>query len=122
MNQFLFLLDENVNPILRDALHRSEPEMTVWRVGDPGVPKNGASDPAILDWCARNEYTLITNNRNSMFEHLREFVAGGRIAPAVFVLNAKMTTGQTVNELQLVWRASEPREYENTIRFLPFFP
>ncbi len=96
--------------------------MTVWRVGDPGVPKNGTSDPAILDWCARNEYTLITNNRNSMFEHLREFIAEGRIAPAVFVLNAKMTTGQIATELQLVWGASEPHEYQNTIRFLPFFP
>ena len=57
-----------------------------------------------------------------MFEHLREFITEERIAPAVFVLNAKMTTGQTVTELQLVWGASEPREYENTVRFLPFFP
>jgi len=122
VNRFRFLLDENVNPVLRDALHGKEPEMTVWRVGDPGVPKNGTSDPAILDWCARNEYTLITNNRNSMFEHLREFIAEGRIAPAVFVLNAKMTTGQIATELQLVWGASEPHEYQNTIRFLPFFP
>ena len=93
MIKFQFLLDENANPILRDALHRREPEMTVWRVGDPGVPQHGTSDPAILEWCAHKGYTLVTNNRNSMYEHLREFIGSGRTAPAILVLNANMTIG-----------------------------
>ena len=121
MIPFRFLLDENVNPILRHALHQEEPEMTVWRVGDPGVPRNGTPDPVILEWCARKGYTLVTNNRKSMPGHLRESIALGRTAPAIFVLNANMTVGQTVSELRHIWGASEPHEYENTIRFLPIF-
>ena len=54
--------------------------------------------------------------------HLREFIALGRTAPAIFVLNANMPVGQTVSELRHIWGASEPHEYENTIRFLPIFP
>lgn len=95
--------------------------MTVWRVGDPGVPKNGTSDPVILGWCAQSSYTLVTNNRNSMSEHLREVIALGRTPSAFVVPNANMTIGQTVSERQLAWGASEPHEYENTNRFLPFF-
>jgi uracil-DNA glycosylase len=119
--RYRYLLDENVTPILRDALNRIEPEITVWRVGDPGVPENGTPDPVILEWCANQGFSLVTNNRKSMPGHLREFIALGRTAPAIFVLNANMPVGQTVSELRHIWGASEPHEYENTIRFLPIF-
>ena len=38
MIQYRYLLDENVNLILRNARLQEAPEMTVWRVGDPFAP------------------------------------------------------------------------------------
>jgi hypothetical protein len=119
--RYRYLLDENVTPILREALLLKEPEMTVWRVGDPACPRNGTPDPIILKWCADQDFSLITNNRKSMPGHMRDFIALGRTAPAIFVLNPSLTLGQTVSELQLIWAAAEPYEYGNQINFMPIF-
>ena len=121
MIRYRYLLDENVTPILREALLRIEPEISVWRVGDPGVPRNGTPDPEILEWCAVQEFSLVTNNRRSMPGHLRDFIALGRTAPAIFVLNPALSLGQTATELHLIWAAAEPYEYENKINFMPIF-
>ena len=121
MIRYRYLLDENVTPILREALLRKEPEMTVWRVGDPSCPRSGSPDPLILKWCADQAFSLVTNNRKSMPGHLREFIARGRTAPAIFVLNPSLSIGQTVSELHLIWAAAEPYEYEDKINFMPIF-
>jgi len=38
MNDIRYLLDENVNPLLRTGLLRHEPELVVWRVGIQEYP------------------------------------------------------------------------------------
>ena len=95
--------------------------MTVWRVGDPACPEGGTPDPVILDWCAQEGFSLVTNNRKSMPGHLRDFISLGRTAPAIFVLNRNMSIGQTVSELHLLWAAAEPLEYEDRIDYMPIF-
>ena len=53
--------------------------------------------------------------------HLREIIAQGRTAPAIFILNPNLSIGQTVSELHLIWAAAEPYEYEDKINFMPIF-
>ena len=50
--------------------------------------------------------------------HLREFIALGRTAPVIFVLKPRLTVGETVSELHLIWAADEPYEYQNKINFM----
>ena len=95
--------------------------MTVWRVGDPFAPVKGSPDPVILEWSSESRFSLVTNNRRSMPKHLHDFISLGRTAPAIFVLNPKMTIKQTISELHLIWAAAEPHEYENMINFMPIF-
>lgn len=110
MSAIKFLLDENVNPRFRKALIRRAPNMIVWIVGDPGAPPLQTSDPDILVWCEVHSFTLVTNNRASMPGHLREHLAGGGHVPGIFILNPEMTMGEIVDELVLIWGASEPHE------------
>jgi hypothetical protein len=42
MTTIRYLLDENVDPLFRTELLRHEPEMIVWRIGDPTTPPRGA--------------------------------------------------------------------------------
>jgi len=51
--------------------------------------------------------------------HFRNHLAAGRHVPGIFILNAKMTMGQTAEELTLIWGASEPDEYSDLVIFLP---
>ncbi len=118
MIRYRYLLYENVTPILRNALNRIEPEITVWLSVILAFQKNGTPDPVILEWCANQGLSLVTNNRKSMPGHLREFIALGRTAPAIFVLNPRLTVGETVSELHLIWAAAEPYEYQNKINFM----
>jgi hypothetical protein len=119
MNGFHWLLDENVGPNLRQALHDVFPEMTVWIVGDPGTPDYGTRDPAILQWCDENYFALVTNNRSTMPVHLQNHIAAGGHIPGIFILHPEMSMGETVDDLALIWDAAEPDEFLDQIVYLP---
>src|SRR5258707_15808111 len=99
MSEIRYLLDENVNPILRSALLRDEPTLTVWQVGMQDVPPFGTLDPAILIWCEENGFILVTNNRQSMPVHLKDHLAKGRRAAGIFILNAECSVGEMIDEI-----------------------
>ena len=119
MTPFGYLLDEHVNPAYRQAIKRNEPEIEVWRIGEPGAPARHALDPAILLWCEQNNCILITNNRASMPVHLVDHLEEGRHVPGIFVLNPDLSMGQTVDELVLIWTVSDTDEYTDRIEYLP---
>lgn len=121
MSVIQYLLDENVAPALRTALHQERPDMVLWYVGEAGVLPKGTLDPEILVWCERNETILVTNNRASMPVHLQEHLAEGRHIPGIFILSAKMSFEQTVEELTLIWELADPEMYIDQIRFMPIF-
>ena len=118
MNEIRYLLDENVNPVLRSALLRESPNLIVWQVGMLGAPALGTLDPEILIWCEENEFLLVTNNRKSMPVHLQDHFAQGRRATGIFILNVEMSVGETVDELILIASASEAEEYQDQILYL----
>jgi len=119
MGPISYLLDENVPPALRTALHHLYHEMTVWLIGDPGAPERGTLDPQILIWCERHGFSLVTNNRASMPVHLQAHIAAGRQVPGIFVLNPQLTLGQTAEDLAIIYGASEATEYRDQLRYLP---
>lgn len=114
-----FLLDENVDADLRRALNYRYPEIIVWQVGDPGAPPRTTLDPQILDWCEKNGFSLVTNNRDSMPDHLRDHIAQGRHVPGIFTLNQDLSLGRTIDELALVHGAGTAEEFADRIRYLP---
>jgi hypothetical protein len=114
-----YLLDENVAPLYQVQLKRQKRDLVVWVVGDPGTPPKSTLDPEILCWCEEYNFILVTNNRASMPVHLAEHIAQGRNIPGIFILNEKLTIGQTINELIVVSDASFDNEYQNQIVNLP---
>ena len=76
-------------------------------------------DPEILIWCEERAFILVTNNRKSMPPHLQNHLAQGRHVPGILVLNPRMSVGNTIDELILIWGASEEVEYLDRISFLP---
>ncbi|PKO21567.1 MAG: hypothetical protein CVU38_13975 [Chloroflexi bacterium HGW-Chloroflexi-1] len=114
-----YLLDENVGESFRKGLHAHYPDIVVWRIGDPTAPLVGTLDPDILLWCEANGFSLVTNNRDSMPNHLRDHLAVGRHVPGIFTLNTNMSIGETIEELALIWGASNSDEYTDQINYLP---
>ena len=119
MSSVRYLLDEHVDPRLRTQLIRQVPGLVVWMIGDPGAPRRGTSDPDILLWCEANGFTLVTSNRRSMPGHLQAHLAAGRHVPGILVLPPDMTIGVVLEQLLLVWGASEAEEYRDLLLYLP---
>jgi hypothetical protein len=119
MSLIRYLLDEHVDALYRIQLLRREQNLTVWRIGDAGAPPVGTLDPEILIWCEEHDFILITNNRKTMSDHLLDHLTTGRHSPGVFVMNPKMGIGETIEELILIWGASDASEHQDRITYLP---
>jgi len=114
-----YLLDEHVAESLRKGLHARYPDIVVWRIGDPTAPPIGALDPEILVWCDAHGFSLVTNNRDSMPDHLRDHLAAGRHVPGIFTLNRNLSINETIEELALIWAIAQTEEYRDQITYLP---
>ena len=119
MNRARYLLDENVDSLYHTQLLHREPALTVWKVGALGAPARGTLDDEIPRWCEQNAFVVVTNNRRSMPSHLADHLASGRHIPGIFLLNPSMSIGETIEELVLIWAATDPDEYQDRITFLP---
>jgi len=119
MSSIRYLLDENVDPLFRHELLKREPALVIWSIGTPGAPPARTRDPDILRWCEENAFLLVTYNRKSMPQHLRDHLAAGRHVPGIFELNPNMSIGATIEELLLIWVASLEDEYRDRIVYLP---
>jgi hypothetical protein len=114
-----YLFDEHLPLWWAPALSRLQPGLTLWHIGDPGAPPNGASDPAILEWCEVHDFILVTNNRHSMPAHLAAHLAAGRHVPGILSIDPGMTAPELANELALIAGAVFPDEMRDLIRQLP---
>ena len=119
MKRFRFLIDKNTSRTLADQLRRLAPDIDVLLVGDEGAPPRGTLDPEILRWCEEQDFLLVTNNRKSMPEHLAAHLEAGKHVPGILELNPKMNVGETIEELLLIWGASDSSEYQDVIVYLP---
>lgn len=106
-----FLLDENLPLPLKRALLRYEPSVDVLHVGDSGAPSFGTSDPDLLVFLEQSGRLFVTLNRASMRGHLQAHYATGGHLWGVLWVRKNTTIRQLVEELLLIWRASEAEEW-----------
>ncbi len=119
MNGVRYLLDENMAHAVRDQLLLREPRLDILCIGDDTAPPLGTPDPIILEWIEQKGYILISRNRRTIPGHLREHLTAGRHVPGILLLTRRHSLGQLLNDLLLIWNASEPGEYQDRIEYLP---
>ena len=119
MSMVRYLLDEHMPAALRLQLLRHAPDLVVWMLGDPGAPYYGTLDPDILLWCEANGFLFVTRNRKSIPVHLQDHLAIGHHVPGIFVVPPQLALGTIIDQLLLVWGASEAEEYHDLLLYLP---
>lgn len=116
-----YLIDEHLSKrIYRTQLLRYEPLLRVLAIGDAGAPPRGTSDPEILKWCEQHNFTLVTNDRDTMPQHLSDHLASGHHVPGVFLVNLNAPIRTILDELILIAGASHEDEFLDQIVFIPF--
>jgi hypothetical protein len=114
-----FLLDEHVPYAIQSRLLRLDAEIDVLVVGQPLAPPKGTSDPDILTWIEKTGYLLVTANRRAIPEHVRAHYAAGHHIPGVLLLSRGVSLRQIIEQLYLLWVASDAKEYVDRLLYLP---
>jgi hypothetical protein len=118
VNQVRFLIDEYMKRAVAASLHRAEPAIEVFRVGQPGLPALGASDPELLAFCEEHQMVLVSQDRKSMPEHIQRHQLAGRNTFGVLLASPDCTFREMIDDLVLVWTATERAEW-NVLQYLP---
>ena len=109
--------DENFNNDIVRALLRRKPELDIIRVQDIGL--SGASDAAVLEWCAQQGRVLLTHDVTTITRHAYARVQAGQPMPGVFGVSSDLALGVTIDDVLLLCECSLEGEWENQVRYLP---
>jgi hypothetical protein len=109
-----FVLDENCRGPLWNAIQshnqRGTYRIDAVRVGDmPDIPLE-SGDAEILAWAERAGRILLTFDENTMPRYWLAHLQSGAHSPGVFIVRAKVSSREFVQNLAIVAYASDPAE------------
>ena len=119
MSRPRFLLDENMPHAVREALHRAEPAVDVRVMGERGTPPLEIEDPILLAWLEREGWILLTRNRRTMPTHFAAHLEAGGHVPGILMVGEDFSVAQLVEDLLLIWSATEAEEWQDRLIYLP---
>ena len=119
MSQIRFLFDEDTDPDLIDALWRREPALDALRVDWPEAPPAGTLDPELLITAESLGRMLVSNDKNTMPGHLAAHFAAGRRTHGVALLLQGFPWSAYIEDLLILWSASEAEEWIDATIYLP---
>lgn len=111
-----FQADADLNQILLKATLRREPSIDFQTAHAARLV--GLGDKQVLAIAARQARILVTHDRKTMPRHFAEFLATEASA-GVIVVPQKLAVNNSVEDLILIWGATESDEWINRIQSLP---
>jgi hypothetical protein len=79
----------------------------------PGLP-----DPEVLALAAREGRVLVSHDRQTMPTHFAKFVSAAT-SPGVIIVPQSLPVREVIDDLLLIWEASEAAEWVNHLTYLP---
>jgi hypothetical protein len=98
------------------GLRRIAPEIDLRTAADARL--SGLEDPEVLRCAASDDRILVSQDRSTMPAHFRRFVTISE-SPGVILVRAAVPIGVVIEELLLMWGASEPKEWTNRLVWIP---
>lgn len=111
-----YLADANLNADIVNGVIRRAPEIDFLTANEANLA--GIEDPEVLAIAAQEKRILITHDRKTMPQHFGKFIQNQESA-GVFIISQNADVAVIIENLILIWAASEDDEYVNSIRTLP---
>ena len=111
-----FQADADLNQIILLAALRREPTVDFQTAHEADLA--GLADAEVLALASREGRVLITHDGKTMPRHFSDFVAI-RPSPGVIIVPQRLPVSDVVEDLLMVWSASEAEEWTNRICYLP---
>lgn len=119
MSSLRFLLDEHVPHTVQDQLLRLDNSIDILVVGGSLAPAKGTLDEEILAWIEAKGYILVSANRRTIPGHVRDHIEAGGHIPGIILLRRDASLGEIIEQLYLLWVASDANEYLDRILYIP---
>src|SRR5438105_221976 len=102
-----FQADADFNEEIVSALLRRHPDMDFQTAEEAEL--RGLPDPEVLARATGDGRVLVTHDRRTMPAHFADFIQR-RESPGVIVISQRVSVGLAIEELALVWEASDAGE------------
>lgn len=112
-----FLADADLNRAVVTGVVRREPSIDFLAAQAAGL--RGLQDRQVLAIAANLGRVLVSHDVNTMPAHFRTFCSIGRTSPGVLIVPQKLAVSIAIEELLLVWLASDSSGWENRLAWLP---
>lgn len=112
-----FLTDENFDLRIVAGLQRRQPQIDVVTAAEASIL--GLPDLRVLAYAAEHHRILLSHDVKTMPAHFDAFLASGRHSPGLLLVAQALPIREAIDELLLIWGASDPVEWRNLRRFLP---
>jgi hypothetical protein len=108
--------DADFNHTIIAAVQRREPAIDFQTADEARL--RGRPDPEVLARAAQEGRILVSHDHHTMPVHFATFVTT-QPSPGVFLLSQDVSIRTAVEELVVIWAASEAEEWVNTLQYLP---
>lgn len=111
-----FQADADLDGRILRGLRRAAPEVDIRTAIDAGL--EGLKDPEVLRISAEARRILVSQDRRTMPAHFARYVTTAE-SPGVVLLREAISIVAAVEELVLIWSASESEEWINRLVWIP---
>jgi hypothetical protein len=111
-----FQADADLNAEIVAGVLRREPSVDFQTAEEASL--RGVPDQAVLTLAAQEHRILVTHDRRTMPGHFADFIYQ-HSSPGVFIIAQNVSVRVAIDELLLIWTASDSEEWINLIVELP---
>jgi predicted nuclease of predicted toxin-antitoxin system len=108
--------DADLNEDIVTGVCRRAPEIEFQTAYEARL--SGVKDSEVLALAAREGRILVTHDRKTMPGYFGEFIKSHK-SPGLFIITQNAELLLVIEELILIWSASEAEEHVNSVRALP---
>ena len=113
----LFLADADLHQGIVSGCLRVAPTLDFRSANEAGL--EGMPDPSVLALAAAQGRILVSHDFQTMPHHFGAFLQAKGYSPGVLLLPQYLPIAAAIEQLLLIWSASDAEEWENRIAKLP---
>jgi len=111
-----FQADADLDGRILRGIRRVAPEIDFQTSAAAGLV--GIADPDVLRIAAEAGRILVSQDRRTMPGHFARYIQIN-VSPGVVLLREGISIGRAVEQLVLIWAASDPEEWTNRLVWIP---
>jgi hypothetical protein len=112
-----FLADADLNKAIVSGVLRREPSLDFLTAHVAGL--RSMSDAEVLALAAEHQRALVSHDVGTMPAQFRAFREAGRHSSGVFLIPQTLDVGTVIDEILLIWLASEASDWHDRLEWLP---